>query len=78
MNLGSQTPNLTLVVCVCVCVLKNMFNYYPAAWGGGYAGLRVRVVCEEMVIIGKLEGKGVHLEASTKGSSDILLATAKG
>ena len=43
-------------------VLKNMFYYYQQeghAWDGRCTVLRICVVCEEMMMPGKLEGKGV-------------------
>lgn len=56
-----------------------MENHHPvnstvSVW---CAGFRVLVVCEEMMIR-RLEGKGVNLEASFKGSSGIILGMGKG
>ena len=46
--------------------------------GAGYTGFRVCVVCEEMLTTGKLEGKGVGLDTSSKDFSSILLGMATG
>lgn len=43
------------------------------AWGGGCAVLRGHVSCEKGMMTGRLEGKGVGLEAMPMGSSDSLL-----
>lgn len=45
---------------------------------GGYAGIRVCVVWEERMMLGRLERKGVSVEASANGSSDRILGTGKG
>lgn len=56
-------------------MFQNMFYYYPQerpAWGGRCAGLGVCGLRED-VVTGKLSP-----EASSEGSSDILLGAAKG
>ena len=56
-----------------------MFYYYQhegSAWVVGVRGSGE--AWSEKMMIGRLEGKGLGLEVSSKGSSDILLGTGKG